>query len=138
MNQTIFKISLVVLAVILTITFVPIDKIKLANDFKFNLEKREEVVKMVKSGEIDFKDPYDLDIALPFNYTRLSEGGDIWVEGESEYLSVLFFTFRGLVDSFEGIIYKENNEMPTSEDFGCGTILESKKFADHWFWIACT
>jgi hypothetical protein len=120
---------------------VPFSETTIDDDFYKYFDSRIVVLEKIKTGELIGNVGYNSGlIHLPFLYPLLSKGGnDILVEnGKDGKQKVLFFTYRGVVDNFAGIVYKEDNLPPNEEDFGCGTLLESKKFQDNWFWMSCT
>ena len=128
------------IATLLIIAFVPFTEMSVNADFHLKLLSREDIVQQVKVGALKNNVAYNNTlIHLPAGYPYVSSSGnDILVEGENGSLSVFFFTFRGVLDNFAGIIYKENDQPPTASDFGCDTLLESSKFQDNWFWMSCT
>ncbi len=125
---------------ILIIARVPFVEITIQRDFKGNLQQRMQVVQEIKSGNLKNNIDYNKNlIHLPYSYSGLSKGGnDIMIEKKDEKLNVLFFTFRGILDNFAGIIYKEDNTPPNPDNFNCGTLIESTKLDENWFWMSCT
>lgn len=140
-NNTKKNILLIIVLVLFVTAFFFLreDNKSLEEKFWNDLSKREEVVNLVKNKELisDISERPDL-IKLPLKYRNLSEGGGEIIIENDQGLSVLFYTFRGVVDNFAGFVYKENNMDITKEDFNCGNILDSKKLKDNWFWVSCT
>lgn len=129
------------LNLLVLVMFVPFSDTTIDDDYYKNLTSRVSVVEKIKTGELVANMSYNSGlIHLSFWYPLLSKGGnDILVEdGDDGKQKVLFFTYRGVVDNFAGIVFKEDNLPPNDDDFGCGTLLESKKFQDNWFWMSCT
>lgn len=128
------------LASVLMFLFFPFTELSLQSDFKLHHAARQEVVEKIKSSELSNNMDHNKSmIHLSLSDGRLSKGGnDIRFEGEEGNLSVMFYTFRGVIDNFAAIIYKENNIPPTNEDFNCGYLIDSLKFQDNWYWMSCT
>ena len=57
------------------------------------------------------------------------------IEHNSNSLSVLFFTYRGVLDSFSGFVYSSNDERPVNGDFD-GDWHEVKQIEPHWYFVA--
>ena len=109
---------------LLIIVFVPFTDMSVYASFHLKLLSREDIVQQAGTlkNNVDYNNEM---IHLPTGYPNVSSGGnDILVEGENGNLSVFFYTFRGILDNFAGIIYKENNQPPTADDFGCGIMLD--------------
>lgn len=125
---------------ILIVIFVPFTAITIESDFHAKLNARTEVIEKIRSGELVNNVDYNKTlIYLPFGFPNVSRGGnDILYTDDNGKLMVFFFTYRGIIDNYSGIIYKEDNRPPTADDFNCGEMLDSKKFRDNWFWMACT
>ena len=128
------------IATLLIIAFVPFTAMSVNADFHIKLRVREDIVQQVKAGTLKNNVGYNnVLIHLPAGYPYVSSGGnDILAEGENGNLSVFFYTYRGILDNFAGIIFKEDNQPPTASDFGCDTLLDSSKLQDNWFSMSCT
>ncbi|MBS4538860.1 hypothetical protein GOQ27_10315 [Clostridium sp. D2Q-11] len=127
-------INLVTFIIVLTI---PFTGIMLYFDFKLNIDEREEIVSMVKSGELK-ANVYHNDslIKLPEEYEHLSKGGgEIVVERDKGRLKVFFYTYRGVLDNFSGFAYISDNSELSSDHFN-GDFKEIKKKKEHWYWGA--
>ncbi|MEG0775450.1 hypothetical protein [Clostridium sp.] len=122
---------------ILIVWFVPFTKINLALDFSKNLEQREKVVSMIQTGELMPNVSHNQSlIALPKEYAHLSKGGgEVVVEREGDNLRVLFFTFRGVLDSFSGFVYISDDTKLQEGNFNTG-FLQIEKKKEHWYWGA--
>ncbi|MBU0679510.1 MAG: hypothetical protein KJ626_15525 [Verrucomicrobia bacterium] len=120
-------------AAIIIILTVPFTNLKINADWRTNLEKRMEVVRMVESGEL-VPDEIGL-IALPRGLDQTSKGGGkIMVEWEGNVIRVLFYYYRGMLGHFSGYVYRPDDTEPKDGDFGSEHIYFEKK-QDHWFWI---
>ncbi|MCA0149962.1 hypothetical protein LCD52_14275 [Rossellomorea vietnamensis] len=117
--------------------FFPFTQVVLNMDYENNRADRETVVKKVREGAITPNVPYnDSVIHLPEEYEALSRGGgDILVEKKNEEMLVLFFTFRGILDSFSGFVYSTSGNEPLSGDFG-GDFIELEKLDKHWYYVS--
>ncbi|WP_374055668.1 hypothetical protein [Rossellomorea sp. FM04394] len=125
-----------VLTVIFMIFF-PFTKVTLEMDFKRNHDDRMSVVNKINEGAITPNVPYnDSIIHLPGEYQGVSKGGgDILIEKKEKGMKVLFFTFRGIVDSFSGFVYSSSGERPRTGDFG-GDFNKVEKLDEHWYFVS--
>lgn len=125
-----------VLTVIFMIFF-PFTKVILEMDFKRNHDDRMSVVNKINEGAITPNVPYnDSIIHLPGEYQGVSKGGgDILVEKKEKDMKVLFFTFRGILDSFSGFVYSSSGERPRTGDFG-GAFNKIEKLDEHWYFVS--
>jgi hypothetical protein len=127
-------------AMLLVALFVPFSKMTTALNFRWNYEKRMEVVSDVLDGKLgnsvtnsggrgDF-------IHLPPSYRGLSAGGDnIMVYRRDGQTLILFFDFRGILDNFSGFVYSTGNTKPQSGDFG-GQFFEIEELRPGWYWAS--
>lgn len=115
----------------------PFDQINLDLNFKIHQDKREEVATKIENGVIkpNASDSPSL-IQLPKKYTQLSKGGgDIVVETKGKAKSILFFTYRGILDNFSGFVYNPNDNKPSKRDFN-GDFKQIKKVHKNWYYVA--
>ncbi|MBY0200810.1 hypothetical protein ACTHQ0_27865 [Priestia megaterium] len=115
----------------------PFDQINLDLNFKIHQDKREEVATKIENGVIkpNASDSPSL-IQLPKKYTQLSKGGgDIVVETKGKAKSILFFTYRGMLDNFSGFVYNPNDNKPSKRDFN-GDFKQIKKVHKNWYYVA--
>ena len=108
-------------------------------DYEKNRADRDTVVKKVREGAITPNVPYnDSVIHLPEEYETLSRGGgDILVEKKNDEMLVLFFTYRGILDSFSGFVYSSSGNKPVEGAFG-GDFIELEKLDKHWYYVSST
>ena len=122
------------IVMILLLVFVPFRNMGLQTDIKSNSEERFRVVQLIKDGELH-TDNRGM-VRLPFYFRYLSkDGGVVRVEQEEDVIRVLFFTFRGVLDNFSGIIYSSADVEPQNNVFGADA-KEIEKLKDNWYWIA--
>jgi len=115
----------------------PFDQINLDLNFKIHQDKREEVATKIENGVIkpNASDSPSL-IQLPKKYTQLSKGGgDIVVETKGKAKSILFFTYRGMLDNFSGFVYNPHDNKPSKRDFN-GDFKQIKKVHKNWYYVA--
>ena len=81
-------------------------------DFKMHKTDREKVVSMVESGKLKENVPDSPSfIQLPKRYDHLSKGGgEVIAVQKGERLTILFFTYRGILDNFSGFVYSPNGQ----------------------------
>ena len=81
-------------------------------DFKMHKTDREEVVSMVKGGKLKYNVPDSPSlIQLPKPYDHLSKGGgEVIAVKTGDSFTILFFTYRGMLDNFSGFVYTPNDK----------------------------
>ncbi|MED3992331.1 hypothetical protein [Priestia aryabhattai] len=117
--------------------FFPFTQVNLDLNFKIHQEKREEAAAKIKNGVIkpNVPDSPSL-IQLPKEYTQLSKGGgDIEVETKGKSTSILFFTYRGMLDNFSGFVYDPNDHKPSKSDFD-GDFKQIEKVHKNWYYVS--
>jgi hypothetical protein len=117
--------------------FFPFDQVNLDLNFKIHQDKREEVTDKVENGVIkpNVSDNPSL-IQLPKEYTQLSKGGsDIVVETKGKAKSILFFTYRGMLDNFSGFVYDPHDNKPLKTDFD-GDFKQIEKIHKNWYYVS--
>ncbi|WP_425203239.1 hypothetical protein [Priestia megaterium] len=117
--------------------FFPFNQVNLDLNFKIHQDKREEVATQIENGVIkpNVSDSPSL-IQLPKKYTQLSKGGgDIVVETKGKAKSILFFTYRGMLDNFSGVVYNPNDNKPSKSNFN-GDFEQIKKVHKNWYYVS--
>ncbi|MEJ9305467.1 hypothetical protein ABEW33_20605 [Priestia megaterium] len=115
----------------------PFNQVNLDFNFKIHQDKREEVATKIENGVIkpNVSDSPSL-IQLPKKYTQLSKGGgDIVVETKGKAKSILFFTYRGMLDNFSGFVYNPNDNKPSKRDFN-GDFKQIKRIHKNWYYVS--
>ncbi|KRF53621.1 hypothetical protein ASG98_24390 [Bacillus sp. Soil531] len=117
--------------------FFPFNQINLDLNFRIHQDKREEVATKIENGVIKPNVPNSPSlIQLPKEYTHLSKGGgDIVVETKGKAKSILFFTYRGMIDNFSGFVYNPNDNKPSKSDFN-GDFKQIKKVHKNWYYVS--
>ncbi|WDM32536.1 hypothetical protein J8N01_19515 [Priestia megaterium] len=117
--------------------FFPFNQINLDLNFRIHQDKREEVATKIENGVIKPNVPNSPSlIQLPKEYTQLSKGGgDIVVETKGKAKSILFFTYRGMIDNFSGFVYNPNDNKPSKSDFN-GDFKQIKKVHKNWYYAS--
>ncbi|MFA1511876.1 hypothetical protein ACDN41_21855 [Priestia aryabhattai] len=117
--------------------FFPFTQVNLDLNFKIHQEKREEAAAKIENGVIksNVSDSPSL-IQLPKEYIQLSKGGgDIEVETKGKSTSILFFTYRGMLDNFSGFVYDPNDHKPSKSDFD-GDFKQIEKVHKNWYYVS--
>ncbi|MCM3545694.1 hypothetical protein [Priestia megaterium] len=117
--------------------FFPFNQVNLDLNFKIHQDKREEVTAKIENGVIkpNVSDSPSL-IQLPKEYTQLSKGGgDILVETKGKTKSILFFTYRGMLDNFSGFVYDPNDHKASKGDFD-GDFKQIEKVHKNWYYVS--
>jgi hypothetical protein len=117
--------------------FFPFTQIVLNIDFTMTKAEREKVVANINSGTLKPNVSHnDSLIHLPEKYNHLSKGGgEVVVEKKGDSYTILFFTFRGILDSFSGFVYSPNDQRPSASDFD-GDYKEIERLDKNWYWVA--
>ncbi|MFP7732412.1 hypothetical protein ACLHDF_03130 [Priestia aryabhattai] len=129
-----FFIQLITIALWL---FFPFNQVNLDLNFKIHQDKREEVAAKIENGVINpnVSDNPSL-IQLPKEYTQLSKGGGaIVLETKGKAKSILFFTYRGMLDNFSGFVYDPNDNKPSKSDFD-GDFKQIEKVHKNWYYVS--
>lgn len=124
----------------LVVVFVPFTLLTTNIDFRLLYSARMSVVGDVLAGKYDNKVESagargDL---IPLSGTRsyLSSGGGEIVRLRSpERTLILFFDYRGVLDSFSGFVYSSDDQAPGKDDF-LGNFVEIDRLRKNWFWVA--
>jgi hypothetical protein len=109
----------------------------LAANFRLRLADREEVVGLIASGKLRPNVRHNSSlIALPSEFAAVSLGGvEVVVERNGDQLKVLFFTFRGVLDSFAGFVYTSDDSAPTDGDFA-GRFAINRRLEERWHYVS--
>jgi hypothetical protein len=122
---------------ILFLIFFPFTKVMLDLDFKMHKTAREKVVSMVESGKLkpNVPDSPSL-IQLPKRYDQLSKGGgEVIAVRTGDHFTILFFTYRGMLDNFSGFVYSPNGQKSIEKDLE-EDFIEIEKLAEHWYFVS--
>ncbi len=117
--------------------FFPFDQVNLDMNFKIHQDKREEIAVKIESGILKPNVSYNSSlIHLPKEYNQLSKGGgDIVLETKGKKKSILFFTYRGMLDNFSGFVYAPNDQRPLKSDFD-GDFKQIEKLHKNWYYVS--
>jgi hypothetical protein len=110
--------------------FFPFTQAILMTDFKVNKQDREKVASMVDNKTLTPNIPDNPGlIKLPKEFEHLSQGGgEIIVKNDT----LLFFTFRGLLDNFSGLVYSPDGQASVQENF-CEDSVEIEQLDEGWY-----
>lgn len=124
-------------ACFLIIRFVDFTALWLTANFKFHHADRLEVVRRIESGEFRPNVSHNPSlIALPRDLAHVSlGGGEVEAERDGDRYKILFFTFRGVLDSFAGFVYTSEGSAPKDGDFA-GKFVIVRKIEDRWHYIS--
>jgi hypothetical protein len=127
-------------ATALVVVFVPFTLLTTNVDFRVLYSARMSVVGDVLAGKYDNQVENaggrgDL-IRLRGMRSYLSSGGGeiVRLRGPRRAL-ILFFDFRGVLDSFSGFVYSSDDQPPGKDDF-LGNFVEIERLKKNWFWVA--
>ena len=132
--------SIVCLGTAAIAVFVPFTKLTTDLDFRYHYAARTTVVNDVLAGRYEKQmeggggGRGDL-ISLPTHLSYLSSGGEVLRFQHQDRTLILFFSFRGVLDSFSGFVYSSDDMPPLRGDFG-GQFVEVSRLRKNWFWAA--
>ena len=127
-------------ATALIVIFVPFTELTTNLNFRVHLNARMEVVNDVLTGKYENHIQSaggrgDL-IALPTRLSYLSSsGGEIVRYHRESDVLILFFDYRGILDSFSGFVYSTDDIPPKSGDFG-GKFFAIERLRSNWFRVS--
>lgn len=128
------------IATALIVIFVPFTALTTNLNFRLHFTARSNVVADVLSGNYESQIQNaggrgDL-IALPSRLSYLSSsGGEIVRFRRQSDTLILFFDYRGILDSFSGFVYSTDDLPPKTGDFG-GEFFEVDRLRKNWFWVS--
>ncbi|PEJ29533.1 hypothetical protein [Bacillus pseudomycoides] len=114
----------------------PFTLIYLKLDFIFYKENRKEVVELINRKELAPNINHDSSqIHLPERFAATSKGGgDVLIQHNKNGTLVFFFTYRGILDNFSGLIYTPNDIKPNKNDFN-SEYKEITKIEKNWYYV---
>lgn len=120
-------------------TFVPFNELELRANFRIHQGARTRIASEIVSGSyaghvLRSGGRGDL-VSLTPGERSLSDGGDAMVWREKGQTCVLFFSYRGVLDSFSGFVYTSDDQAPPADAF-IGQPVETQKLSSHWYWYA--
>ena len=127
-------------ATVLIVMLVPFTELTTNFDFRVHLSARTSVVNDVLAGKYEDRirnagGRGDL-ISLPPRLSDLSSsGGEILRFRRQNDTLILFFDYRGILDSFSGFVYSTDDFPPQSGDFG-SKFFAVERLRVHWFWVS--
>jgi len=108
-------------------------------NWQVNQKRLAEVAQEIAGGGPDYPVLKDggrgAEISLPERSKYLSEGGSVFVWRDGKDSWTLFFTFKGVLDSFAGFVYASNGKIPPADAF-LGNPIEIIKMAPNWYWYS--
>jgi hypothetical protein len=136
--KAVAPLSINVMAALIVI-FVPFTELTTNLNFRGHLGARMEVVNDVLAGKYENRiqnagGSGDL-IALPSRLSALSSSGGEIVRFRQNETLILFFDYRGILDSFSGFVYSTDDVPPKPGDFG-GKFFEIERLRKNWFWVS--
>jgi hypothetical protein len=108
-------------------------------NWQVNQKRLTEVAHEIANGGHDYpalkEGGRGTEISLPEGSRYLSDGGGVlvWHDGKDSW--TLFFTFKGVLDSFAGFVYASNGKIPPADAF-LGEPIQIIKMAPNWYWYS--
>lgn len=138
----ILKCLLVSLPIYCVCMLVNFNGIPIHYQYLSGARQRDTVVEKIRTGELVPNVDYNSNlIKLPSEYQYLSKGGgEVVVDKSEDHLYVLFYTFRGLLGHFNGLLYSSTGKLPNENQIIMSDSTNVlKKYDDHWFLVGeCT
>lgn len=120
---------------LLILLYVPFTSIYLNLEFLIKKAGYEQVVKMIENNQLQSSNETGL-VTLPSNYKYLSRGGgEIIVDNSDGVTSVLFYTYRGILDNASGYMYR-SNDIPPTPYFMAEDWKQIERKEPNWFFCA--
>lgn len=127
-------------ATVLIVVLVPFTPLTISLNFRFYLGIRTKVVNDVLAGKYENRvrnagvrgDLIPLTDTVP---SLSSAGGEVVRLRRAHGTLVLFFDYRGILDSFSGFVYSSDDAPPAADDFG-GNFFEIERLRKNWFWVS--
>ncbi len=133
-------LPLVILALgLVAFWYLPVNEWFYRAEFNILYGRRQTVVEEIEASELQPNvECCDSLIYLGNGRRILSRGhGEVlYDEREGETL-VFFFTYHGILDNYEGYLYRSGPDRPES-CFNGETALTIVKMREHWYWMSCT
>lgn len=108
-------------------------------NWQVNQKRLTEVAHDIAGGGHDYSVLKDggrgTEISLPAGSKYLSDGDTVFVWRDGKDSWTLFFTFKGVLDSFAGFVYATNGKIPPADAF-LGNPIEIIKMAPNWYWYS--
>jgi hypothetical protein len=108
-------------------------------DWQVNQKRLTEVAHQIAGGGPDYpvlqNGGRGTVIGLPAGSKYLSEDGSVFVWRDGKDSWTLFFTFKGVLDSFAGFVYASNGKIPPADAF-LGEPIQIIKLAPNWYWYS--
>lgn len=127
--RALHPLAVVGIAILIWIV-VPMTNLYLDVNWMLKQHKYDTVAALIEKGELVPDSQGHL--TLPEEYKSLSiGGGEVIVEGPKDSQTILFFSFRGILDNYSGYVYTVKDTAPQDEDY-----FQVIKKKDHWYWVA--
>ncbi len=119
--------------------FIPFDELFYRAEFELLYDDRKTIVEDIEAEErLPNVEHTDSLIHIEGRGRLLSRGGgDVMFGQRDGETDVFFFTYRGILDNYEGFMYRSDDIEPT-RCFRGEIALAMVKMRDHWYWMSCT
>jgi hypothetical protein len=120
-----------------TVLFVPFTNIWLWVDFHMKVTEREAVVQKIYSGHLQPNVPHNKRLIALGKGSKLSMGGnEVMVDVQDGKTYVLFFTYRGIMDSYSGFLFVPKGGSPSTFSEMNDRGAQLTKFSDTWYYAS--
>jgi hypothetical protein len=124
-------------AALIAVLTVPFTRVWLAANFYLKREAREQVVRDILAGTLRPNVRHNRSLVALGGGAHLSAGGnEVVVHDAASGKFVLFYTFRGILNSAAGFLWVPDGA--SSEQFASfnGPIAEAIPYAPHWYFVS--
>lgn len=123
-------LPLIILIITVLLSFYDFRFVKTKLELDLYMDKRLEIVKLIKDKELDDK---NRNIKLP-KYKYVSQDGEVHVYQNNEEQVIGFWVFRGMLSGSVELIYSSSDEqlIKENEDIDVRAITELK---EHWYYV---
>jgi hypothetical protein len=120
-----------------TVLFVPFTNIWLWVDFHMKVAEREAVVQRIYSGQLQPNVPHNKRLIALGKGSKLSMGGnEVLVDVREGKTYVLFFTYRGIMDSYSGFLFVPKGGTPSAFSEMNDRTAQLTKFSESWYYAS--
>ena len=117
--------------------WVPFTDIWLSANYHLHRRARHRVASAFEAGQLPLPTAHDstMVVHLPWAASASNGGGDVLISRGERGLSVLFFTYRGILSHYSGYLYRTDT-LPTPPEVFGDRVCEAEPVESHWSFVA--
>ena len=133
-NAINFSSLIVSIIIILLVLFFPFREIKTRLEFNLYIDKRNQVIELIKNNKINVND-YN-NAPLPDNLKDVSMSGEVYVyQNDENDIQICFWILRGLLSNSTELIYSSGGEELIRSNINEESIVNIKKIKNNWYYV---